>query len=85
MIRQIEFYVGRPLQWAICFLHFTELLFRHLFQQVDGSTEGPNSFCGPTAQQLVGCETLPVIYFEPIDILSTNQKYFLDIDFAFKT
>lgn len=40
-IRQLEVKIGRPLQWAVCLLHFIELPFRHLFQYLDGETTGP--------------------------------------------
>ncbi len=93
VIRQIEVYIGRPLQRSICLLHFIELPFRHMFQHVDGATTGPNSFCGQKGQQLIKCETLPVVDFQQIhcttpeldwDILSKDQKYFLDICLAIK-
>ncbi len=47
VIHQIELHVGRPVQWAICLLHFNELPFRYLFHHLDGVTTGPKSFSGP--------------------------------------
>lgn len=47
-----------------------------------------NSLSGPVRQQLIGCETLPVVVLEPIycttpevdrRILRTDKKYFLYI------
>ncbi|GBM97075.1 hypothetical protein AVEN_134364-1 [Araneus ventricosus] len=43
VIRRIEKSVGRPLQWAICRLHFNDLQSRQLFQHLDGNTSGPKS------------------------------------------
>ncbi|GBM62962.1 hypothetical protein AVEN_131138-1 [Araneus ventricosus] len=80
-----------PTQWRICLLHFNELLFRHIFQHIDGQTMGPKSFSGPIGQQLNCCEKLPVVDYEPIDcsipdidrnFLSRSQQYLLDISNA---
>lgn len=35
-IRYLEEKLNHPLQWVICLLHFNELLFRHLFEKIDG-------------------------------------------------
>lgn len=94
VIHHLEVYIGRPLQWAICLLHFNELPLRHMFKHLDGESKGPNSFCGPIGRQLIRCETLPIVAFEPIeiiipevdrDVLSCDQKYLLDISLAIKT
>ena len=45
-IASLETLIGRPLQWIICSLHLNELL-RHVFQNLDGATSGPDSFSGP--------------------------------------
>lgn len=42
-IRQIEIHSEKPLQWAICLLHFNELSFYHLFQYLGGKLTGPKS------------------------------------------
>lgn len=55
MIHEIGAYVGRPLKWAICLLRFIELLFHHLFQNIDRATMGPNSFCRLIRQKLMNC------------------------------
>lgn len=94
IIRRIELHLGKPLQWAICLLHFNELPFRHLFQYLDGKSTGPNSLKGPIGEKLIKCETLPVVQFKAIDcpipeidrkVLSKDQKYLLDISVAIKS
>lgn len=91
VIRQIELKVRRPLQWCICLLHFNELLFRHLFQHLDGATTGPSSFSGKIGQQMKACEKFPVVDFLRIEctiprvdkkVLSKDQLYLLDISAA---
>lgn len=91
VIRQIELHVGRPLQWAICLLHFNELPFRHLFLHLDGDTTGPKSFSGPIGKKLAGCEKLPLVSFERVDcpipqvdrkVLSKDQLYLFHISAA---
>ncbi|KAL4720604.1 hypothetical protein ACJJTC_006946 [Scirpophaga incertulas] len=93
IIRRIETHLGKPLQWAVCLLHFNELPFRHLFQYLDGKS-GPNSLKGPIGEKLIKCETLPVVQFESIDCqipeidkktLSKDQKYLLEISEAIKS
>lgn len=94
IIRRIETHLGKPLQWAVCLLHFNELPFRHLFQYLDGKSTGPNSLKGPIGGKLIKCETLPVVQFESIDCqipeidkktLSKDQKYLLEISEAIKS
>ncbi|GBM88396.1 hypothetical protein AVEN_149450-1 [Araneus ventricosus] len=74
--------------YACC---INELPFRHIFQHIDGQTEGPKSFNGPIEQQLTCYEKLPVVDYEPIDcsipdidrnLLSEDQQYLLDISNA---
>ncbi|GBM67381.1 hypothetical protein AVEN_216966-1 [Araneus ventricosus] len=45
-IRCLELKLGKPLQWVICLLHFNELTLRHLFEMLDGPTNGPKSYSG---------------------------------------
>ncbi|GBM08073.1 hypothetical protein AVEN_122990-1 [Araneus ventricosus] len=80
-----------PAQLSICLLHFNEIPFRHIFQHIDGQTTGPKSFSVPIGQQLICCEKLPVIDYEPVDcsipnidrnLLSKDQQYLLDISNA---
>ena len=47
LIASLEKLLGRPLQWAICLLHLNKLPLRHVFQMLDGTTTGPQSFAGP--------------------------------------
>ncbi|ESN92992.1 hypothetical protein HELRODRAFT_165142 [Helobdella robusta] len=44
VIRQLELFIGRPLQWHICLLHTNELPLRHLIQFLDGKTSNPRCF-----------------------------------------
>ena len=53
-IAPIETLIGRPLQWVICLLHLNELPLRHVFQNLDGITSGPDSFSGPICRKLNG-------------------------------
>lgn len=88
VIRIIEVQIEKPLQWVICMLHANELPLRHLLQQLDGQTKGPNSFSGLIGLLLVSCDTKPVQKFQPINILlpevddkdlSTDQRYLYQI------
>lgn len=90
ILRLLESHFGRPLQWLICSLHANELTLRHLFQHLDGTTTGPNSFKGPIGKALANCELLPIVIFHPIQCnlpeiskskqeLSTDQLYLLEI------
>ena len=45
---------GRPLQWVLCLLYLNELPLRHVFQMLDGSTSGPDTFRGSIDKQLSG-------------------------------
>ncbi|GBM26390.1 hypothetical protein AVEN_239383-1 [Araneus ventricosus] len=85
----MELILNRPLQWFECHLHTNELLLRHLFAHVDGTTTGPRSFTGKIGKSLAGCEKLPVVSFTPIECtlcevtnkqhLSTDQMYLIEI------
>ncbi|KAJ1518898.1 hypothetical protein ONE63_011494 [Megalurothrips usitatus] len=88
-IRVMENRLGRALQWNICQLHGNELPLRHLMEQFDGPTSGPNGWSGPIGRQLKTCRELPVKKFQRIalelpdpdldsGILSTDQRYALD-------
>lgn len=92
VIHFLEIYVGRPMQWLICQLHFTELPFRALFHHIDGDTTGPNSFSGEIGSALKTSMNLEVVKFKRIpgtlpplfnemDIreLSTDQQYLYEI------
>lgn len=88
VFRKLEVHIGRPLQWSVCMLHMNELPLRHLLQELDGGTKGPNSFSGNLGKLLDGCENLPVVSFQPIITtlpvvserdLSTDQQYLYKI------
>lgn len=85
IIKLLEDRLNRPLQWLVCLLHFTELLMRHMMEEVDGPTNGPRAFKGPIGKDLPSCPQLAVIEFSPISTdlageldpadLSTDQQY----------
>ncbi|GBN50888.1 hypothetical protein AVEN_140979-1 [Araneus ventricosus] len=88
VIRCLELKLGKPLQWVICLMHFNELILRHLFEMLDGPTNGPKSYSGNIGKSLLICETLPVTTFKIIDgelpttdrrDLSKYQLYLLEI------
>jgi len=85
--------VGLIMQWFKCLLHFNELPYRYLFQNLDGETIEPSCFSGKIIKQFVYCENLLVANFETIDgehinatktDLSKDQQYLLDIYKAVK-
>ncbi|CAI6353446.1 unnamed protein product [Macrosiphum euphorbiae] len=93
-IALLEKKLGYPVQRFICLLHGNELPLRHMFQNIDGSTTGPTSFSGPIGKSLVRCLSLQVVQFKKIDVeipnfdsklLSTDQKYLIDIAHAIKS
>ena len=53
-ISSLENVLGRPLQWIVCLLHLNVLPLRHIFQELDGKTKGPDSFSGTISRQLNG-------------------------------
>ena len=96
IIRKLEEKLNRPLQWSICLLHFNELPFKHLFQELDGRAIGPRIYTGPIGRKLNTCEQLPVISFIKVDVshslevtnhkdLSSDQKYLYDSFHAVKS
>ena len=94
VIRVLECKLGKPLQWFICQLHANESPLRHLMQQMDGKTTGPQGFSGDIGKKLHDCEKLPIKGFSKISTemclldqkivndLSTDQKYLYDICIA---
>ena len=64
VIGLIEKQIKRPLQWVVCLLYFNELLFRPLFQILDGETTWPKFFNGLIVIQLSNCEKLKIVDFE---------------------
>lgn len=95
IIRLYEEHLGRPLQWLICALHLNELPLRHIFQRLDGQTNGPKGFCGEIGKQLQFSTTLNIVKYNPIvpdlplpthlNNLSSDQQYLLDICNAVST
>jgi hypothetical protein len=91
VIRLLEKRFCKPLQWAVCMLHINELPLRHLFMHLDGTTTGPQSFCGPIGKALKDVERQPVVKFAaihsilpdmPSKDLSTDQRYLYEITTA---
>lgn len=94
VIRLLEKDLKYPLQWIVCLLHFNELPLRHLMHSLDGTTSGPNTFCGTIGKQLEKCESLPVCSFKKINVdlpdvddaeLSKDQKYLYAISMAIQS
>jgi hypothetical protein len=85
----MEFKLGRQLQWIICLLHGNVLPLRHLIQQLDGGTKGPDASSGDIEKSLRTCEQLPVTNFGTTSLtncssltgadLTTDQKYVYDM------
>ena len=66
-IASLETLIGRPLQWVVCLLHLNEFPLRHVFQNLDGVTSGPDSFSSPIGRQLNGAVSEWIIMkFKPI-------------------
>jgi len=88
-IRLLEERLNKPLQWAICLLHFNELPLRRVFISLDGVTKSPDSFSGPFGKRLGGCvsewdvvkfkplpnQNFPVLPNDVVEDLSTDQYY----------
>ena len=54
-IRSLEELLKNPLQWSICLLHINEFPLLHVFMELDGTTNSPDSFTGPVDKQPNGC------------------------------
>lgn len=66
ILRSLELNLEKPLHWFVCLLHFNELPFRHLFEQIDKSvTSGPRTATGVIAKLIEANENKPVrtLYF----------------------
>ena len=92
VIRKIELYLQKPLQWLICLMHANELPLRKIIEVVDGKTTGPKTSTGQLAGVLeFDPQQKPIIEFTPVsgcvvdveDVvmndLSTDQLYLLKI------
>ena len=89
VIRSLEELLKTPLQRSICLLHTNKLPLRHVFMELDGTTNSPDSFTGPIGKQLDGCvsewpvvkfKNIPNVHFPDIpqsvvDELSSDQNY----------
>jgi hypothetical protein len=93
IIRRLELQLERPLQWIVCLFHCNELLLRHLFIDLDGTTNSPNTYSGIIGKAIERSEHLPVCGFERIILpdlegiayltdLSTDQQLLLDFSIA---
>ncbi|CAH0381343.1 unnamed protein product [Bemisia tabaci] len=95
--RKLEEQLRKALQWCVCQLHTNELPLQHLFEHVDGVQKNPITYSGPIGQQLLTCETLPIVEFEIVPVtflpdidfkkvpLSSDQKYLYEITLAVST
>ena len=52
VIKRLELFLERPLQWIIFLLHLNELLFFHLFDAIDGKTSRNATFAGKISKQI---------------------------------
>jgi hypothetical protein len=64
--------MGQPLQWFICLLHFNELPYKHLFQNLHDEITGLTCFFEKIGKQLVYCEKLLIANFETTDYEDIN-------------
>ena len=81
--------VKHPLQWVVCEMDLNELLLRHTFMILDGSTKSPDKFSGAIGSKLNGsvsewnivkfetipCPIFPVLLHQVVNELSTDQHY----------
>ena len=88
VIKRLEEYLNKPLQWLVCLLNKNKLPLRHLLKELDVGTNGPEDFGSLIGKQLVGCVLLDVVDFKAVQIreitidekdLSSDQKYLLSI------
>ena len=93
LIASLEKLLGRPLQWVVCMLHLIELPLRHVFQMLDGTTTGPESFSGPIGKAIAGkvsdwqvnsfkkieVNDFPTLPNHVLESLSSDQYYAYEI------
>ncbi|CAH0562964.1 unnamed protein product [Brassicogethes aeneus] len=83
VIRLMETQLGKPLQWAVCYLHANELPLRHLLQKLDGHTKGPYQYSGEIGSLLGDCEKpIDEIFKKPENLRDLNT---IDIGSAAKS
>ena len=89
VIRYLEMFLGKPLQWDICQLHLNELSLRHIFIKIDGTTRDHDKLADSigsklnrnvSAWKVVKFKSIPFAGFVhldnlTIDKLSTDQTY----------
>ena len=46
LIRLLEIQLRRPISWIPCILHLVEVVFRWIFEVIDGKANGPQSYTG---------------------------------------
>ena len=67
VFRCVEVELGKAVQHVVCLLHCNELFFRHVFEEVDGVTLGPDRLEGPIGSTLGENLWLePVVNFKPV-------------------
>ena len=67
VFRCVEVELGQAVQHVVCLLHGVELYFRHVFEEVDGVTLGPDKLEGPIGSTLGENLWLePVVSFKPV-------------------
>jgi hypothetical protein len=78
VIRLVEKYLGRPMQWMVCQLH-TICSSRSVLVDITG----PHCFSGIRGNWLDSCEKLPTVDFVLIETilpgLSTKKAYLVDV------
>ncbi|GBL73276.1 hypothetical protein AVEN_159319-1 [Araneus ventricosus] len=58
VIRLLETYIGRPLQWTTSMLHTNELPLKYLILEMDSCTKGPYSYSGTIGLLVKECEKI---------------------------
>ena len=67
VFRCVEVELGQAVQHVVCLLHGVELFFRHVFEEIDGVTLGPDKLEGPFGSTLGENLCLePVVSFKPV-------------------
>ena len=68
VFRCVEVELNQAVQHVVCLLHCNELFFRHIFEEVDGVTLGPDKLEGPVGRTLgenIWCE--PIVEFKAVE------------------
>ena len=68
VFRCVEVELNQAVQHVVCLLHCNELFFRHIFEEVDGVTLGPDKLEGPVGRTLGEKIWLePVVGFKAVE------------------